>query len=112
MNRTVKQLNSQQFYIITITVCLILAILITYGSFISIAKNRVESELIYNKYYTSIQIQKGDTLWELADNYITSEYNSYNDYIDEVKNINSLESDKIHEGQYLTVPYYSSKRLD
>ena len=28
------------------------------------------------KYYTSIQIQKGDTLWNIADEYITDDYDS------------------------------------
>ena len=58
------------------------------------------------KYYTSIQIQEGDTLWSIAENYMTEEYDSIQDYIDEVSMINSLNSKTIHTGQYLNIPYY------
>lgn len=111
MDRMTSQTNKQQYYIVVMTICLSIAVVVTFGSFISVAKNKTESEPIY-KYYTSIQIQSGDTLWGVADNYITTEYNSINDYIDEVKQLNCLKSDDIHEGQYLTVPYYSCKALD
>lgn len=59
------------------------------------------------KYYTSIRIEKGDTLWKLADEYRGSRYDSAQDYIDEVIELNELPSEKLIEGQYLTVPYYS-----
>lgn len=111
MNRQYNQTDNQQFYIIVMTICFVIAIAVTYGSFISLAKSN-QSDEQQRKYYTSIQIQSGDTLWEVANDYITTEYSSVNDYIKEVKHLNSLEDDKIHEGQYLTVPYYSSKNLN
>lgn len=111
MNRQYNQTDNQQFYIIVMTVCFIIAIAVTCGSFISLAKNRQANEQV-KKYYTSIQIQSGDTLWEVANDYITTEYASMNEYIKEVKHLNSLDDDKIHEGQFLTVPYYSSKNLN
>ncbi|WP_099468124.1 cell division suppressor protein YneA [Konateibacter massiliensis] len=111
MNGQIVQKDNQRFYIIVMTICLAAAVAVTCGSFISIAKNKAPEKEVY-KYYTSIQIEKGDTLWELAEDYITTEYNSVNDYIQEVKNLNSLYGDSIHEGQYLTVPYYSSQVLD
>lgn len=110
MNRQISQINNQKFYIILMTVCLVVAVAVTYGGFISIAKSNAKEQEMY-KYYTSIQIQRGDNLWELANEYITSEYTSMNDYIHEVKSLNSLESDTIHAGQYLTVPYYAKKVL-
>lgn len=111
MNRQSNQTDNQQFYIIVMTICLVIAVAVTYGSFISIAKSNQPEEKVY-KYYTSIQIQSGDTLWELANDYISAEYTSVNDYIKEVKQLNSLKNDNIHEGQYLTVPYYSNKELN
>lgn len=111
MNIHMDETDNQRFYIFLMTLCFIMAIVVTYGSFISIAKNSNSEENGY-KYYTSIQIQNGDTLWELASDYMSTEYASTNDYIKEVMSLNSLESDKIHEGQYLTVPYYSNKILD
>lgn len=65
------------------------------------------------KYYTSVQIQKGDTLWDIADTYCSPEYDTISDYIEEVRSINQLSSsDEIHSGQYLTVPYYSHEYLE
>ena len=55
--------------------------------------------------YKSIQIQDGDTLWEIAEEYKTSEYESIYDYIDDLMAINGLVTDQIQEGQYLTVVY-------
>ena len=59
------------------------------------------------KYYKSIQIHSGDTLWNIAEEYITEDYESFNAYITEVKKINKLSSDQIQDSQYLMVPYYS-----
>lgn len=63
------------------------------------------------KYYTSVCLEEGDTLWGLADRYMTEEYSGYSEYIEEVCSINHLfPDDTIHAGQYLTVPYYSAEQ--
>lgn len=64
---------------------------------------------IRHKYYTSVEIEQGSSLWEIAEEYITEEYDSVEEYIKEVKQINHLTEDLIYEGAYLCVPYYSSE---
>lgn len=64
------------------------------------------------KYYTSIQVQKGDTLWNIANEYISAEYVCIDDYIQEVCEINHITEGEIHSGQYLTIPYYSNKYVE
>lgn len=59
------------------------------------------------KCYKSVEIAYGDTLWDLAEQYRSDDYESVQSYIQEVKKINGLLSDDIQEGQYLTVPYYN-----
>lgn len=59
------------------------------------------------KYFTSITVESGDTLWSIAEEYMTEEYASVNEYVDEVVYTNNLsdESD-IKAGTHLLVPYY------
>lgn len=59
------------------------------------------------KKVTSIQIQKGDTLWDIASRYMSCEYENLSDYVEEIKLSNGLTSDKIHAGRYIIVPYYA-----
>lgn len=63
------------------------------------------------KYYTSIQIQQGDSLWSIAGDYMSADYSDIDEYISEVKQLNHLKSDAIHAGEYLLIPYYSSQYL-
>lgn len=84
-----------------------LAIIICTFLFGTIRTQAAPSE-ISCKYYTSIEVQSGDTLWSIASDHITEEYRDMNAYIDEVCSINKISQDEIHAGQYLTIPYYSS----
>ena len=62
------------------------------------------------KYFTYHQIEKGDTIYELAKEYISYEhYDSIQDYVDEVKEINHLEEDMIIVGHMLVIPYFSTE---
>jgi len=75
--------------------------------FLSNAKSTSKTEDQKYKYYTSIQLEEGDSLWAIAEQYMTLEYDDIVDYIAEVKSINSLSSNHITAGSFLTVPYYS-----
>lgn len=67
-----------------------------------------DESLKREKVVTSIKIEKGDTLWSIAENFITDEYSDMNEYIEEIKKSNGLVSDTIHDGNYIIVPYYST----
>ena len=58
------------------------------------------------KLVTSIEIKKGDTLWEIASTYMSDEYDDLNDYIHEIKLSNGMTSDEIHSGNFIILPYY------
>lgn len=62
----------------------------------------------YYKYYTSIQIQDGDSLWNIAEKYRIHSGKSAAEYVCDLKEMNSLSGDTIHAGHYLTVYYYDS----
>lgn len=62
------------------------------------------------KYYTSIEVEAGDTLWDLAGVYASSDYDvCREEFINEVKKINHLSDDRITAGMYLTIPYYETE---
>lgn len=60
----------------------------------------------YSKYYTSIRIQKGDTLWSIARKYNRHSGMTDEEYIDELRHMNSISGLDIHAGHYLTVCYF------
>lgn len=72
----------------------------------SILVSMAGEENQYIKYYKSIQIQDGDNLWTLARQYTDDGPMSTEEYVRELKQINSLQEDTIHCGQYLTVIYF------
>lgn len=90
-----------------LTLCLIIILAVTFGSFLSRAKSKKE-DVTYYKYYTNIEIQPGDTLWDLADEYM-EHYESKEAYIQEVSQLNSIQNGKIISGQNLIMPYYSTE---
>ena len=51
-------------------------------------------------------IEPGDTLWSIAHEYITPEYNGIEEYIAELRRLNHLDGDEIHAGRYLAVPCF------
>ena len=103
--RRVRQLRRRVFMAI-MTVVLVVVLAVSYHAFLSEA-NTVNEDVSY-KYYTSIEVSYGETLWSIADEYACAEYDSLNEYVDEVMQINHLKEDIIFAGQYLVIPYYSS----
>ncbi len=71
------------------------------------SKAETIDELHYYKYYTSITVQSGDTLYSIAKANLTN-YDSVDTYIAEVASINHLTSADIDYGMNLIIPYYST----
>ncbi len=61
------------------------------------------------KYFKSIEIEAGDTLWSIAEEYMSYEYDCTMDYVRELKSMNGLVSDDITEGNSLVIAYYSEE---
>lgn len=86
------------------TFCMIMIFAVSYSTIKSSANSGF-------KYYTRITVEAGESLWDIADEFIDYDiYESKNSYITEVQSINHLdESGTIVAGQTLVVPYYSSE---
>lgn len=68
----------------------------------AMAKTELADE---GKFYKSITIKKGDTLWDIANEYMTDDYESVEEYVCVLKEMNNLKSDKILFGDKLVVAY-------
>ena len=97
-----KARRNRKIAVIISAVILITVIAIACNKFIATA-SRPQTY----KYYTEIRIHRNDTLWDIANRYRTEEYVSVGDYINEVKQINSICDNEIYYGQKLMIPYYS-----
>ena len=54
----------------------------------------------------SVLIESGDSLWGIAMENYSEDYESIEDYVDAIKECNHITTDKICTGSYLIVPYY------
>jgi LysM repeat protein len=100
--------NTKKIQIIVFTV-LLLTVGIIIISKIATNKAMAEESAPSYKYYTSITIQEGDSLWSIAGDYITDQYKDRNAYMKEVMDLNHISNpSQVHAGEHLTIPYYSS----
>ena len=88
-------------------ILIILSVLTISSCCIFLGGRLVEAQEIRTKnLYQSIEIEKGQTLWEIAEHYHDSQNETIPEYIRHLKELNALDSDTIQEGQCLTVIYY------
>lgn len=97
---------NRDLWILYIGIFIVICILTVSGIFFSNRSKAAEKTCFY-KYYTSVEIRNGDTLWSIASEYVTEEYDNIQEYVTEIKSLNDLKGDTIHTGQFLIVPYYS-----
>ena len=99
-----------------VLVCLAVISCVSICTLISKAGNRnivqeenVTEEPASYKYYTTVTVAVGETLWDIAKEYNSDEFGGIQNYIREVKSINHISGDRICAGDALTVPYYSGE---
>lgn len=91
---------------------IILAVLVSANLFGHSLMNTMAKEQpgpVYNRYYKSIQISDGDSLWSIAREFNNHSNMSTKEYVSELKSMNRILSDTIHKGQYLTVVYFEEQ---
>ncbi len=95
--------NNYKKLILCISILLVASIIIFGAS----GMNRDVSANTHNeKYFKCISVERDDTLWSIAKEYMSEEYDSVEDYIAEVMEINGLTSDTLYNGASIIVPYY------
>lgn len=94
---------------VLLTICLIALFAIGSSAILTKATTTEEAKNVYYKYYTQIEIENGDSLWEIAGRYMEhGPYETRTDYMNEVVKLNQLSNTTIIKGQHLVVPYYES----
>lgn len=84
-------------------VILVLCVCLSFGTFLASA-HESETNPVHT-YYKSVRIQPGDTLWSIAEDTMTSEYDSVSEYVEVLKDMNGLTSDNIQSGANLIIAY-------
>ena len=92
---------------LAVAIIIVVALGILLGTSMNALASSEKDIASYNKYYVSIRIESGDTLWTIADEYVDGFNLSKADYIAEVCQINGISENNIHAGDQIVVPYYS-----
>lgn len=108
-NKNQVKKNTLRNIIITATAC-ILGISIAFGAGVFVKNVNAHDNDILHKYYTSVTVQPGDSLWTIAEEHYALGYDSPADYIKEVMHINHIDDEnEIISGSSLVIPYYSEE---
>lgn len=94
------------------TVFIVFAACALFGNLLISAHEKRSEEPVNFKYYKSIEIQPGDTLWDIAEEYITEDYRSVSEYVMVLKEMNSLSTDDIQAGQNLMIAYNDTEFIN
>ena len=105
-----RRLNQIKLHTLALAISIITVITLSILliSFSTEANDRVHQPSC--KYYKSIEITNGDTLWSIAnDHFDSAYYKNTREYVSEIKKVNNLTSEKIVAGSYIIIPYYSTE---
>ena len=106
-NRNLARREAQvraQKWCIALTIVFVIIVGVLFG--ISVQVFAEEDTPTVSKYYKSICVEAGDTLWDIAEEYVKDVEVSRQAYIDEVCQLNGICEDEIYAGEYIVVAYY------
>jgi nucleoid-associated protein YgaU len=93
MNKRYILKNRRRFYMFVIVMTVLLSCI-----FLAATVNGADT----NKAFTSVTVEKGDTLWDLAKEY--SEGGDIRNYIHEIQKVNNLTDGDIFAGDVIKMP--------
>ena len=97
----------RQKKILAVVILIFISLGILLGTSMNALASSKADAASYHKYYTSVRIEAGDTLWTIADEYIADLNIDKQEYIAEICSLNDICEDEIHAGDYVVVAYYS-----
>ena len=96
----------RQTCLILITLMVVIFGILFGSSFFTSSHPKAAPEYPEKLYYTSVKVEEGDSLWSIAEEYMSAQFDSIPAYIEEIKEINHITDDTIDSGAYITIPYY------
>lgn len=102
-----KRISSLTKFFITLMVIAAAVCIILFSNKSVINADESGNAVQLTKYYKTITIEAGDTLWGIAEEYKSGDYKTTQDYVDELITMNKLHSDSITSGQKLIVAYFA-----
>lgn len=75
---------------------------------LTVSPAKSQAANIREKRVVSVMVEQDDTIWTIAGRYYTDECGSMKEYVSEIKQCNSLDSDTIYAGYPLVVPVWVS----
>ena len=103
LGHSLLNIRNRRLLLIAVVLMILLALILLFGKGTSMGS--AEATTVKEKMYTSIEVQYGDTLWSLAEEY-GQEYADPSVFIREVSAINKLSGDRITAGACLFIPVY------
>lgn len=99
-----KRTNNKPVVVLFLT--FVISFLFILGmQFVDVNANKAASTTM-RRQYINIEIEPGDTLSSIASEYMSAGYSNLNDYIDDIKKVNSMKESTIYSGQSLIIPTY------
>ena len=92
--------NKSRFILILVLILFVVQIILTLSLRIPNVKGATEQPVC--TYFYSIQIQRGDNLWTIAQTYKPKGENIYS-YIERIKKLNQIKSNRIYAGDHLII---------
>ena len=101
MENTIRDTSGRKIILHRLLLISTILLIILFGTIMVNASETKQPD----KYYTSIEVKHNDTLWSLE-----SEYNNGSEtrdtYINNIKQLNHMDTDTIIEGIYILLYYY------
>lgn len=105
-----QRIVRRQYILLTLVISILLFMLMFFRLSVMSDAQSDDFEPEY-KYYKTVTVYSGDTLWDIANsNYNSDKYSDMNTYIDEILSINSMaNADQVKAGESLIIPYFSKE---
>ena len=110
IRRKLRRQRTLRRRIVFTTLAIFITLIFTFSYNVLVTQANDDMSDVKYKYYTYHEVEKGETLWSIAENYIDYDYyESISDYIKELRVMNHLNDDLIKAGEDIVVTYYSGE---